>query len=166
MRRNLPVIIVALLFSMAATPAAFGFGEPILALSGQYTFFINPSPGSCTTYYQKMVPCVARETVWVPKKVVNTYPVPVASMRGEPIIITENPVGCPHGSSDCVECAPRPSRYPAIKQVVVPRPVPTRVPDIVLVPKTVTRRVMLPQWFEVTEQAKPPKLIRKVGTSG
>jgi len=162
MRRNLPVIFVALLLFVAATPVAYGFGEPILALSGQYTFFINPCPGSHTTYYQKMVPCVAKETIWVPRKVVNTYPVPEASIRRQPVIISEVPVGCPHGSSDCIECAPRPSTYPLTKEVVVPRPVPTRIPDIVLVPKTVTRRVMLPQWFEVVEQAKPPKPLRKI----
>lgn len=166
MRRIPPVIIAALIFFLAATPGAFAFGEPILALSGQYTFFTNPCPGSHTTYYQKMVPCVAKETIWVPRKVVNTYPVPVASIRREPVTISETPVGCPHGSSDCVECAPRPSRYHLVKEVVGPRPVPTPITDIALVPRTVTRRVMLPQWFEVIEQAKPPKPIRKVGHSG
>jgi hypothetical protein len=34
------------------------------------------------------------------------------------------------------------------------------------VPREITRRVMLPQWFAVTEEVKPPRQIRKVGLGG
>jgi len=166
MLRKSPVVVGVLLCSLAFSVGAYGFGEDMLARTGQYTFFIKPEPGSCTTYYQKMVPCVVKETIMVPRKVVNTYPVPVASVRREPVMITHTPVGCPEGSGPCVQCSPRPSCYNTTKEVIVPRMVRTPVTETVFVPKCVTRRVMLPQWFEVTEQPVRPKVIRKVGSRG
>jgi hypothetical protein len=48
------------------------------------------------------------------------------------------------------------------KDMVVPRMLPVRVPSVEIVPREVTRRVMLPQWFEVVEEQIPPKEVRKL----
>lgn len=166
MLRKSPFVVGVLICSLAFSAVVYGFGENVLSRTGQYTFFIQPEPGSCTTYYQKMVPCVVKETIMVPRKVVNRYPVPVPSVRRERVMISHTPVGCPEGSGPCVECSPKPSCYPATKDMIVPRIVGTPVTETVFVPKYVTRKVLLPQWFEVTEQPVPPKVIRKVGNRG
>ncbi len=160
MSKNFLIRILVMVFcSLTLVSQVFAFGEDILGLTGQYTFFIRPVPGWGVTYYQRMVPCVARETVPVPHRVVQTYPFPIPVIRQQPITITEIPVGCAQGSGPCVRCRPMPSSRPASKAVVTPTVVPVGVPGIELTPKCVTRPVMLPQWFAVTET---PRYIRKV----
>lgn len=153
-------ITVALFNILMLAGTAFAFGEDILAATGQYTFFIKPCPQTNTTYYQKMVPCVLRDTIQVPKTVVDSYPLPIPSVRGIPIVRHEQPVGCALGSSPCIECAPKPSSSPDVLTSVVPRMVNVRIPSVVPAPKEITKRVKLPQWFAVTEEPKP---IRKAG---
>lgn len=160
MRKMLSAISSLTLVFLCVAPQAFAFGEGVLAASGQYTFFIKPAPGSHVTYYQKMVPCVVTEEISVPRRVAPVFQVPVPTLRNQPVVRTEVPVGCAVGQSPCIECRPRPSTMAASAQQVVPRMVPFRVPGIEPVPKTVKRKIMLPQWFAVTEQPKPP--VRKV----
>lgn len=166
MQKKLPAIFLTMLLSVFLSSGAFAAGEELLALKGEYTFFIKPEPGSCVTYYQKMVPCIAKETILVPKKVVRTLPLPVPTFQRQPILRSEIPIGCAEGAGPCVQCAPKPVCAPAYKDVLVPRMVPIRVPDVELVPKCITRRVMRPQWFAVNEVPRPPKKIRKVGAGG
>jgi hypothetical protein len=166
MSLNSRTILLLTILSLVSVPYACAFGEDILAHSGQYTFFIKPDPGSCTTYYQKMVPCLAKETVPVPRPAVLVYPVPVPTPQKRPIIVSESPVGCAEGSGPCVECFPQATCKPARKEVMVPRPIPVPVPGTQVVPQCVTRPVLRPQWFAVTEIPAPPQPIRKVGTGG
>jgi len=154
------------MFLIAFSTHALAAGEDILAHTGEYTFFIQPEPGSCETYYQKMVPCIAKETIMVPKKVTLSFTVPVPSKQGLPVLRTETPVGCATGSGPCVDCYPKPSCRPALKEIPVPKPRIVRIPTIELVPKCVERRVMLPQWFKVKDEPRPPKKIRKVPSRG
>jgi len=84
------------------------------------------------------------------------------TMQRQPITITETPVGCAEGAGPCVECYPKPSSTSASKDVATPRVVPVGVPGIELTPKHVTRRVMLPQWFAVSEEPKHPRKVSKV----
>jgi hypothetical protein len=142
--------------------SALSFGENVLAATGQYTFFIKPDPCAPITYYQKMVPCVAKEIVPVPRRVSQTYPVPVPAIRGMRTRITQSPVGLACGQDHCIECFPKPSTTMMSKDMVVPRMIPVRVPGVEIVPREVTRRVMLPQWFEVVEEQIPPKEVRKI----
>ena len=163
MSKKFLVIILSLAFySLSPASQVFAFGEGVLALTGQYTFFIRPVPGWDVTFYQKLVPCVAEETIPVARRVVQTYPLPIPAMQRQPITIAETPVGCAEGSGPCVECYPKPSSRSASKDVVGPRVVPVGVPGIELNPKHVTRRVMLPQWFAVTEEPKHPRKVSKV----
>ncbi len=162
MLKAFAVVFSMLIFSTAVAGPAFSFGENILAATGQYTFFIKPQPGSHTTYYQKMVPCVAKDIVPVPKRVSQTYPVPVPSIRNMPTVMHETPVGAACGAGPCIDCFPKPSVKNASKEMILPRMVPVRVPGVEFVPREVTRRVMLPQWFAVTEEILPPKQVRKV----
>lgn len=166
MPKKLPAIFSTMLLSVLLSSGAFAAGEDLLALKGEYTFFINPEPGSCVTYYQKMVPCIVKETVMVPKKVIRPLPLPVPTFQRQPVLRSEIPVGCAEGAGPCVECYPKPVCGPAYKNVMVPRFIPIPVPDIELVPKCITRKVMRPQWFAVTETPRPPKKIRKVGAGG
>jgi len=159
-------VLLLTVLSLLSTPYAYAFGEDILAHTGQYTFFIKPDPGSCSTYYQKMVPCLAKETVPVPRPTVRVYPVPVPMPQKRPIIISESPVGCADGSGPCVECFPQASCIPDRKEVMVPQPIPAPVPGTEIVPQCITRPVLRPQWFAVTEFPAPPQPIRKVGTGG
>jgi hypothetical protein len=165
MLKKLPVLFSTLFMCLAVATGAFGFGEEILALKGEYTFFISPDPGSCRTYYQRMVPCIARPTVMVPRKTVQVFPVPMVGPQPNPIWINERPVGCAEGAGPCVECTPKPLCYPGMKGVG-PVPVPVRVETVVYEPKCVARPVMLPQWFEVTESPRDRKPVRKVGAGG
>jgi len=163
MARNLPIIVFVALLAAFATSLAHAVGEDLLALQGQYTFFIKPDPTSHTTYYQKLVPCVETKPMLFPRKIVETFPVPMPGRLKQPVIVTETPVGCAEGSGPCVQCFARPSSRPGTKDVTVPRFVPVRVPGIVMVPQCVTRRVVRPQWFAVQERPKPqPARIRKV----
>lgn len=157
--------LVALVITLTTSPC-LAMGEEILAHTGQYTFFIKPVPGSHTTYYQKAVPCVADVMVPVPRRVSNTYPVPVPVRRHLSVIVSQTPMGCAEGAGPCVECYPRPSRTGGSAEVVVPNFIPVRVPGTQFVPRQVTRRIKLPQWFEVTEEARMPKPIRKVASDG
>jgi len=166
MSRNSRIVFLVAIFSVFCTSYAGAFGEDILAHTGQYTFFINPEPGSCITYYQKMVPCLAKETVPVPAPAVQVYPVPVPRPQKLPVMISESPVGCAEGSGPCVQCFPQASCKPAKKEVMVPQPVPVPVPGVEMAPKCVTRPVLRPQWFAVTEIPAPPRPIRKVGAGG
>ncbi len=166
MQKKLPAIFSTMLLSVVLSSGAFAGGEGLLALKGEYSFFINPEPGSCVTYYQKMVPCIAKETIFVPKKVVRTLPLPVPTFQRQPILRSEIPVGCAEGAGPCVECAPKPVCGPGYKNVLVPKMIPVRVPTVEWVPKCVTRKVWRPQWFAVNEVPRPPKKIRKVGAGG
>jgi hypothetical protein len=163
MSKKFWMVILSLTFiSLSLASQALAFGEDMLALTGQYTFFIRPVPGWDVTFYQKLVPCVAQETVPVARRVVQTYPLPIPKMQRQPITITETPVGCAQGAGPCVECTPMPSSRPATKDVVAPAIVTVGVPGIEVTPKGVTRPVMLPQWFAVTEEPKNPRKVSKV----
>lgn len=163
MPKQQTIMMIAVLLSMVFSSAALAEGEAILALTGQYTFFIKPDPGSCETYYQKMVPCVLEEHIPVTHRVLPAYPVPFSSRRGVPVLRSEIPVGCADGSGPCVQCFPRPSCTPATHDMVVPVPGRVSVPDLVIRPKTVTTRVMRPQWFKVREDPRPPrKVVSKI----
>jgi hypothetical protein len=159
MRKILSVISFLVFLILCLATQALAFGEDILAASGQYTFFIKPCPGSNVTYYQKMVPCVATDEIAVPRRVAPVFPVPVPTVRNQPVTRMETPVGCAQGASPCVECRPRPSSASASAEVVLPRMVPFGVPGFEPTFKTVKRKIMLPQWFAVTEQ---PRQVRKV----
>lgn len=159
------IVFSAILILLVSAPA-HAEGEAMLALTGQYTFFIKPEPGSCVTYYQKMVPCVLKETVLVPKRVVQTFPMPFTSKRAKSVLRHETPVGCAEGAGPCLQCYPRPSCRSAMTHVQVPVMKPVRVRGLEAVPKCVTRRVMRPQWFQVTETPKPLRKVRKVHRGG
>lgn len=158
MRTTFIVLSAIVLAAHLAPVPAGAFGEGVLARTGEYTFFIKPDPTSCVTYYQKMVPCVVKETVRIPKRVVHTLPVPVPQKQRIPILLAENPVDC--GKKPCVECFPRPSCKPAVKDCRVPQLVPVRVADWQVQTKCVERKVKMPQWFAVQELPRPP--VRKV----
>jgi hypothetical protein len=166
MMRRSPLFLFLALFAVAMTSQAMAFGEAVLAHTGQYTFFIKPEPASCITYYQKMVPCVAEHTIPVPRAVAPVYPLPVPVGQKQRVMISERPVGCADGSGPCVQCFPKEVCKPGVKEVTVPRMVPVPIPGIDIVPVTVTRPVMRPQWFEVTESPLPPKPIGKVRIGG
>jgi hypothetical protein len=160
MSKKFWMIVLSLTFcSLSLASQALAFGENVLALTGEYTFFIRPVPDWDVTFYQKLVPCVAQETIPVPRRVVETYPLPIPRMQRQPITITETPVGCAQGAGPCVDCSPRPSSRRATRDVAAPMIVPVGVPGIEVTPKHVTRRVALPQWFAVTEE---PRNLRKV----
>jgi hypothetical protein len=166
MARRSPLFLFLALFTLAAASQALAFGEAVLAHTGQYTFFIKPDPTSCITYYQKMVPCVAEHTIPVPRRVAPVYPFPVPAAQRQRVMIDERPVGCADGAGPCLECYPKAVHKQGVKDIVVPRIVPVRVPGIEIVPKTVNRRIMRPQWFEVTETPLPPRPIGKVRMGG
>ncbi len=161
-KKLLLIILLLVFYSLSPTSQALAFGEDMLGLTGQYTFFIRPVPGWDVTFYQKMVPCVAQENLPVARRVVQTYPLPIPAMQRQPITITETPVGCAQGSGPCVECRPMPSCTPGSKDVPTPMVVPVGVPGIELAPQCVTRPVMLPQWFAVTEEPRNPRKVSKV----
>ncbi len=155
MSKNLKLFIIVLVLSVGFSSAASAMGEEVLATSGQYSFFINPCPTSGMTYYQKMVPCVIKETVQVPRRVFENYVVPVPTRQQVPTLITEAPVGCPEGACHDATCYPRPSQRSGSREIWGPRMMTVRVPNIQFTPKEITRRVMLPQWFAVTEEPRP-----------
>jgi hypothetical protein len=163
MRRKWSLVLASIMLSLVAFTAAQAVGEDVLAVTGQYTFFIKPDPSSCTTYYQKMVPCIKKITVPVPVASVPVYPVPMPMPRRKRVMLDEVPVGHAKGAGPCVRCRPAPSHRPATKNVFPPVPVPVPVPGMTITPKCVARRVMLPQWFKVDERPMPrPRKIRKV----
>ena len=166
MLQNLRLFFFLVLSLVLLPSSIMAMGEDILGMSGQYTFFIKPHPGSHITYYQRMVPCVATKPVPVPGPVVQTFPVPFPVKRGLPAVISEVPVGCAIGAGECVDCYPRPSRRPATKEIWVPQPLPISVRGMEFIPRPVTNRIILPQWFAVTEQPVAPRPVRKVGTGG
>ncbi len=166
MSRNSRAVLLLAILSLLATGYAHAFGEGILAHTGQYTFFIKPDPCSNVTYYQKLVPCLAEETIPVPRPAMRVYPVPVPRPQRQPIMISETPVGCAEGAGKCLECFPQASTARGSKQVMAPQPIAVPVAGIEFVPRHVTRRVLRPQWFEVTEIPAPPQPIRKVATGG
>jgi hypothetical protein len=166
MRKTLNVGLMMLLIAVVSASACWAAGEDVLGLTGQYTFFIKPDPCSPVTYYQKMVPCVSREIIPVPRKVSLPYQVPVPGRQNLPSMVSETPMGCAEGQGPCTTCRPSPTSRPGTKEVWGPRMVTVRVPDVEFVPKEITRKVMLPQWFAVTEQPRPPQKIRKVRTDG
>ncbi len=142
--------------------SALAVGEDMLAMTGQYTFFIKPDPCSCITYTQKLVPCIETKCVGA-KRVVTTFPLPVPRGQRQPILVTETPVGCAEGAGPCIQCYPQPSCRPDVKECPTPAVLPVPVPSVEPEPRTVTRPVMLPQWFVVQEQCKPPaRKVRKV----
>lgn len=161
--RFVGVVILLLIYIGPVHP----FGEDVLTRCGEYTFFINPHPGSHVTYYKKMVPCRAEKTIPVPRRIFQTYFVPVPRLRPEPILISETPIGHAKGEGAHVRCFPRPSVRPGTKEVVAPRMAQVRVPELVPQPRTVVKRVMLPQWFAVQELPKrPPIKVRSLAADG
>jgi hypothetical protein len=166
MKRSFTIIVPVLVLSFALAATVFAAGEGILAQTGQYTFFIKPCPGTHITYYQRLVPCVVEETIMVPRTVVETFPVPVPRRQHQAVLVTETPVGCAMGQGPCTTCWPQPIARTMSQDVWAPQMMPTRVPGYEFVPKTVTKRVLLPQWFRVTEEPKPMQKVRKVGSEG
>lgn len=170
MSKNLKLFILALVLCVSVSSVASAMGEEVLARTGQYTFFITPCPTSGITYYQKMVPCVIRETVQVPRRVFQNYPVPVPARQRVPTLVTGAPVGCPEGACDAgcdgAKCYPQPSQRPGSREIWGPRMMTVRVPETQFTPREITRRVMLPQWFAVTEEPRAPRKIRKVHGGG
>jgi hypothetical protein len=166
MIKSVMVFVLLVFLSMFLAPHTQAEGEDILAQSGQYTYFIKPCPGSCLTYYQRMVPCVATETIPVPTQVIRTYQIPVPAKLTVPTMVSEAPVGCAEGQGPCVTCCPKPSCHPGSKDLWGPRMMTVRVPEVHFTPKCVTRNIMLPQWFAVTEQPCRPQKVKKVGTEG
>ncbi len=163
MAKRPTIILLVVLLSVIFASVALGEGEAILALTGQYTFFVKPHPGSCETYYQKMVPCVLEKHIPVPRRVVPVYPVPFSSKRRVPVLRSEIPVGCADGSGPCLQCFPKPSCRPATHSMAVPVPKRIPVPDLIIQTKTVKERVIRPQWFKVKDDPRPPrKVVRKV----
>jgi hypothetical protein len=160
MLKSFMKLFCAVLAIAVSASNVLAFGEDILAASGQYTFFIRPTCGPNVTYYQRMVPCVANETVVVPRPVMDRYPVPVPDFRKQTVTRTEVPVGCAEGASDCVDCYPNPRSVTAYNDQVVPGAVPANIPTLLPVPRDVTKRIMLPQWFAVYDEPKGP--VRKV----
>ena len=163
MRSKWSLVLASIMLSLAASTAAHAVGEDILAVSGQYTFFIKPDPSSCTTYYQKMVPCIKKQNVPVAVGSVPVYPVPIPMPRPKRIMVQETPVGHVKGAGPCLRCRPSPCRTPMVKDVFPPVPVPIPVPGLSIEPKCVARPVMRPQWFKVDElPMPPPRKVRKV----
>ena len=121
MPRNFSFALSLIVLSVALSSSAHALGEDILAHTGQYTFFIKPDPTSCVTYYQRMVPCVEKKTIPVARRIVETFPVPVPVKRKHPVLLSETPVGCAIGAGPCIECFPKPSCRPGVKDVLVPR---------------------------------------------
>jgi len=166
MCRNLVRFACLVILSLTCGGPVHAVGEDVLARCGEYTFFINPHPGSHVTFYKKMVPCRAEKTILVPRRVFQTYMVPVPQPVGRPILISETPVGHAKGEGPHLRCFPAPRVMPGIKEVIEPRPVPVRVPDLVLQPRRVVRSVMMPQWFAVQEHPKPaPAKVRASGAA-
>lgn len=164
---NLRCILLACLALVTTAAPAFAFGEDILAACGRYNFFIKPDCTSGVTFYQKMVPCVERKTVGVPRPVVETYPLPVPSRQRQRVLVTETPVGDACGVTPCINCFPKPVCKPGTKDVLVPSIVPLRVPTLAIQPKCVDRPIKLPQWFAVEEHPlPPPQKVRKVHHPG
>jgi hypothetical protein len=166
MTKNLILLFLAGLLMLAGTEESRAVGEDILAHTGQYTFFIKPYPSSFVTFYQKMVPCLETKMVPFPRRVVQTFPVPVPAVRGQRVAVTETPVGHAKGVGPCVECWPSPSARPGMREFIEPMYLPVSVPGVEFQPRPVTRRLMLPQWFAVEEHPVPPKKVRKVSTDG
>ncbi len=170
MWKCVPAILMVVIWSLMSASSAVAFGEDVLAVTGEYTFFIRPDPMACITYHKKLVPCVARETVPVPQRYTQTYPIPVPARREVPAIVKETPVGCAEGSGPCVDCYPQCSHTPGMIAVKVPQIVPVDIPFVRFNPQCVTRKVMLPQWFAVEELPKPPpqkvRSVQKVRPTG
>jgi hypothetical protein len=168
MLRNLSLFFFLVLPLMLWPHSVKAMGEDVLAQTGQYTFFINPHPGSCMIYYQKMVPCVATETIPIPRPLVQTYPAPFPVKRRVPVVVSEEPVGCAVGAGPCVECYPHPSCRPETKEIWPPEIMPVSITSPAFTPRHVTRKIIRPQWFLVTEHPvlPVPKPIRKLRTGG
>ena len=168
MLRNLSLFFFLILPFILSPHLARAMGEGILAQTGQYTFFIKPHPGSCMIYQQKPVPCVATQTIPIPRPVVQTYPAPFPVKRKAPVVVSEKPVGCAFGAGPCVECYPHPSSRPGIKEIWPPEIKLVPITSPAFTPRHVTRKILRPQWFLVTEHPvmPVPKPIRKVRTGG
>lgn len=166
MPRFLIVPLCAAVLIVAFTGAVTAEGEGILAMTGQYTFFIRPECGSGETYYQKLVPCRLEETIPVPVPVTPKFLVPHASIRGVHVMRSEIPVGCAEGAGPCLECFPKPIRYPAVNPAVIPITPPVGVRDLEFRPMTVIRTVWKPQWFKVVDEVKDPRKAGKVRHGG
>ncbi len=163
MTRGLLLILCAVVLAVTAPGPVLAVGERILAMTGQYTFFIKPDPTSCVTYHQKMVPCVEEKTIPHVRKRYVPIPYPVAAKDRQGVLRSEIPLGTPKDVSPCIECFPRPECRPGVKDCVVPRIVPVPVPFDDIQPRCVTKRIMLPQWFKVEDHPKPPpRKVRKV----
>jgi len=164
---NLRCILLACFALVTTAAPAFSFGEDVLAACGRYTFFIRPDCTSGVTFYQKMVPCIERKPVGVPRPVVETYPLPVPTRQGQRVLVTETPVGDACGITPCINCIPKPVFKPGTQDVIVPSIVPVGIPDLAIRPKLVNRRIKLPQWFAVEEHPMgPPRGVRKVHNPG
>jgi len=168
MSRNLSLFFFLVLPFILSPYSANAMGEDVLAHTGQYTFFVKPHPGACMTYHERMVPCVATQTVPISRPVVQTFPVPFPVKRSLPVVASEKPVGCAFGAGPCVECYPHPSSRPGVKEIWPPELVPVSIASPAFAPHHVTRKIVLPQWFLVTEHpvAPFPKPVRKLRPDG
>jgi hypothetical protein len=153
MHRVIFTIILFCALVAGTTHNACAFGEDVLAMTGQYVFFIKPKCSNMT-YYQKMVPCMVTETCPTPRRVFPKYAVPVPDCRPFPVTVTETPVGHACGAPPCAECRPLPTTTTLYKDAILPRMLPAVVPTIEPVPRQITRPAMFPQWFAVSEEAK------------
>ncbi len=164
MRTTAYALCCIILCALAGAGNAFSFGEGVLGLKGEYTFFIKPDPNSCVTYYQRLVPCVKKQTIMVdvPVKTRPLAPVPVPREYLQRVAVAENPAGCAEGSTPCVQCFPQSRCSPGSKTCVGPQlmPVPVGTPNIQ--PRCITRKVMRPQWFAVQEHPLPPQPTRRI----
>lgn len=138
---------------------SFAYGEDVLSQTGQYNFFIKPKPKKHVTYYQKMVPCVARKTIAEPREVIRSFPVPAPAIRSRPVLIMETPVGIADGEGPCVTCKGKVSWSREHRDMVAPEFTTVHVPGTVSIPKCVTFKTMRPQWFKVEEMNGPPGFV-------
>lgn len=149
------LLIVTLVWAFIPTSGAQGYGEDVLALTGQYTFFVRPHPGQPITYYQKAVPCVSRKSVQNLRSHHATVHVPYGAKRRQPIIVVETPLPMGHGPNQSISCFPKPRQHSMWRDVRVPETRPTRVLIRQPSSRMASRRIVLPYWFEVREEPRP-----------
>lgn len=154
------VLIVTLVWAFVPSSVAQGYGEGVLALTGQYTFFVKPYPGQPITHYQKVVPCVSRKSLQNLRPHYTTVHVPYGARRKQPIIVVETPLSMGHGPDPSITCLPKPRQHSMWTDVEVPRTRPTRVRILAPSSSMVSRRIVMPYWFEVREELRPSPVLK------